>query len=163
MCKNPVVSQRHNNPERKEIDMYRHLYCNLIKTVCFFALLCIFLPFAVYFGCVFFIYGEIHTASMVALLSCAALYCLAVLTVSLLNKVSKKRILFADGKMQYGGKTFRKEDVSMRYFKFEMSIINETLVFPKLYINGNGWSVICYLSRKDIEKLKKMNYEITEM
>ena len=143
--------------------MYRYLYYNLIKTICFFAILCIFIPFSVYFGCVFFIHREFHTTSIVVLLFCVMLYCLIVLAVRILNKVSSKRILFADGKIQYNKKTFYKQDISMRYFKFEISITQETLIFPKLYINGNGWSVTCYLSRKDIEKLKRMNYEIIEM
>ena len=39
----------------------------------------------------------------------------------------------------------------MKYFKFHISLIAPNLVIPKLHINGNGLSVICYLSKREIK------------
>ena len=48
----------------------------------------------------------------------------------------------------------------MKYFKFHISVIEPSLVIPKIHINGNNLSVTCYLSKNDIKKLEKMNFEI---
>lgn len=45
---------------------------------------------------------------------------------------------------------------NIRHISFNKKSINITsLVIPKIYINGNNLSVTCYLSKKDIKKLKK--------
>ena len=51
----------------------------------------------------------------------------------------------------------------MKYFKFYISIIEPSLVIPKIHINGNNLSVTCYLSKNDIKKLEKMNFEIKKI
>ena len=54
-------------------------------------------------------------------------------------------------------------NVSIKYFKFYISILEECLVIPKIYINGYNSSIICYLSKKDIKKLKKMDFKFREI
>ena len=65
--------------------------------------------------------------------------------------------------MLYKNRTLYSNNVSIKYFKFHISIIEPSLVISKIHINGNNLSVTCYLSKKDIKKLKKMNFEIKEI
>ena len=53
--------------------------------------------------------------------------------------------------------------ISIRYFKIYISFIEPSLVIPKVVINGNGLYITCYLSKKDVNKIKKMGYEIKEI
>ena len=63
----------------------------------------------------------------------------------------------------YKNRTLYSNNVSIKHFKFHISVIEPSLVIPKIHINGNNLSVTCYLSKKDIKKLKKMNFEIKEI
>ena len=65
--------------------------------------------------------------------------------------------------MIYKKKTIYSNNVSIKYFRFHISIVEPNLVIPKIHINGNNLSVTGYLSKKDINKLKKMNFEIKEI
>ena len=141
--------------------MQRHPYFYLIKTVLRAIILCVFVPLFIYLVCSFFIDGKIHGTSTAALAICAILYFLADLVGFWLNRKSKKRLVFEEDTVYCNGKSFDKSALRMRYFGSQVSLIWETLVIPKLYINGIGRPVTCYLPRKDIEKLKRMNYSIT--
>ena len=79
------------------------------------------------------------------------------------DEIVNKSIIFEEGKVIYKKKTIDSNNVSMKYFKFHISVIEPSLVIPKIHINGNNLSVTCYLSKKDIKKLKKMNFEIKEI
>ena len=81
----------------------------------------------------------------------------------ILNKKANNSILFEEEKMLYKNRTLYSNNVSIKYFKFHISVIEPSLVIPKIHINGNNLSVTCYLSKKDIKKLKKMNFEIKEI
>jgi hypothetical protein len=48
----------------------------------------------------------------------------------------------------------------MRYFKFRISIPDETLLIPKLIIAGNDFYVTCYFSKREFKKLKNLGYKI---
>ena len=85
------------------------------------------------------------------------------LIIFILNKKTNNSILFEEGKVIYKKKTIYSNNVSMKYFKFHISVIEPSLVIPKIHINGNNLSVTCYLSKKDIKKLKKMNFEIKKI
>lgn len=63
----------------------------------------------------------------------------------------------------YKNRTMYSNNVSIKYFKFYISILEECLVIPKIYINGYNSSIICYLSKKDIKKLKKMDFKFREI
>lgn len=78
----------------------------------------------------------------------------------LLDVKSKNRILFDSNNIYYKGRIINRANLNMRYFKFYMSIVNDTILFPKLIITGNDLYVICYFSRRDIKKLKELGYEI---
>ena len=71
------------------------------------------------------------------------------------NRKASNSILFEEEKIVYKNRTMYSNNVSIKYFKFYISILEECLVIPKIYINGYNSSIICYLSKKDIKKLKK--------
>ena len=100
---------------------------------------------------------------MIIIISCILLWLLLELIIFILNKKANNSILFEEEKVIYKKKIIFSNNVSMKYFKFDISIIEPSLVIPKIHINGNNLSVTCYLSKKDIKKLKKMNFEIKEI
>ena len=85
------------------------------------------------------------------------------LIIIILNKKANNSIIFEEGKLIYKKKTIYSNNVSMKYFKFHISVIEPDLVIPKIHINGNNLSVTCYLSKNDIKKLEKMNFEIKKI
>ena len=85
------------------------------------------------------------------------------LIIFILNKKANNSIIFEEGKVIYKRKTIYSNNMSMRYFKFYISVIEPSLVIPKIHINGNNLSVTCYLSKNDIKKLEKMNFEIKKI
>lgn len=82
------------------------------------------------------------------------------LIIFILNKKANNSIIFEEGKVIYKKKTIYSNYVSMKCFKFYISVIEPSLVIPKIHINGNNLSVTCYLSKNDIKKLEKMNFVI---
>lgn len=143
--------------------MRRYLYSNLLKIIFCSLLTITFIPSAVYFVCSLFIDKSINIVSLITIISCLLLWLFLDLIIFILNKKANNSIFFEEGKVIYKKKTIYSNNVSMKYFKFYISIIEPSLVIPKIHINGNSLSVICYLSKKDIKKLKKMNFEIKEI
>jgi len=143
--------------------MRRYLYSNLLKIIFGSLLIITFIPSVIYFVCSLLIDKSINIASLVVILSCLLLWLLLKLMIFVLNKKANNSIIFDEGKVIYKKKTIYSYNVSMKYFKFHISIIEPSLVIPKIHINGNSLSVTCYLSKKDIKKLKKMNFEIKEI
>ncbi|RIA77822.1 hypothetical protein EI71_00798 [Anaeroplasma bactoclasticum] len=79
------------------------------------------------------------------------------LTRILLRK-TKYCVRFAEGSIFYSNKHFY--NFSLKYVKFYISIIEPSLVIPKLYINDGAKSLVVYLTKKDVKKLIAENYEI---
>ena len=143
--------------------MRRYLYSNLLNIIFGSLLIITFLPSVVCFICSLLIDKSLNIASLILLLSCLLLWMFLELVIFILNKKANNSILFEEGKMVYKNRTMFPNNVSMKYFKFNISIIEPSLIIPKIHINGNNLSVTCYLSKKDIKKLKKMNFEIKEI
>lgn len=143
--------------------MRRYLYSNLLKIIFGSLLVVTFIPSLVYFTCSLLIDKSLNIASLLVILSCLLFWFLLELIIFVLNKKANNSIIFDEGKVIYKKKTIYSYNVSMKYFKFHISIIEPSLVIPKIHINGNNLSVTCYLSKKDIKKLKKMNFEIKEI
>ncbi len=143
--------------------MRRYLYSNLLKIIFGSLLIITFIPSVVYFVCSLLIDKSINIARMIIIISCILLWLLLELVIFILNKKANNSILFEEEKVIYKKKTIYSNNVSMKYFKFHISIIEPSLVIPKIHINGNNLSITCYLSKKDIKKLKKMNFEIKEI
>ena len=143
--------------------MRRYLYYNLLKIIFGSVLIVTLVPSLVYFVCSLLIDKSINITSLIIIISCLLLWVFLELIIIILNKKANNSIIFEEGKLIYKKKTIYSNNVSMKYFKFHISVIEPDLVIPKIHINGNNLSVTCYLSKNDIKKLKKMNFEIKEI
>lgn len=143
--------------------MRRYLYSNLLKIIFDSLLIITFIPSVICFVCSLLIDKSINIASLILSVSCLLLWFLLNLIIFILNKKANNSILFEEAKMLYKDRTLYSNNVSIKYFKFHISIIEQSLIIPKTHINGNNLSVTCYLSKKDIKKLKKMNFKIKEI
>ena len=143
--------------------MRRYLYSNLLKIIFGSVLIVTLIPSLVYFVCSLLIDKSINITSLIILISCLLLWLFLNLIIFILNKKANNSILFEEEKMLYKNRTLYSNNVSIKYFKFHISVIEPSLVIPKVHINGNNLSVTCYLSKKDIKMLKKMNFEIKEI
>ena len=139
--------------------MKRYLYCNLLK-IYGLLLILIFALSLIYFICLLLINNIFNLPSLIVALISIVLWLIVIFVANILNKKAKNTITFLDGKFLYNGKTIYKEEISMKYFRFYISIIQPCLVIPKLSISGQNVSLICYLSRKDISRLEELNFEI---
>lgn len=143
--------------------MRRYLYSNLLKIIFGSVLIITFMPSLVYFVCSLLIGKSINITSLIIIISCLLLWFFLELIIFILNKKANNSIIFEEGKLIYKKKTIYSNNVSMKYFKFHISVIEPDLVIPKIHINGNNLSVTCYLSKNDIKKLEKMNFEIKKI
>lgn len=143
--------------------MRRYLYSNLLKIIFGSVLIITFMPSLVYFVCSLLIDKSINITSLIIIISCLLLWFFLELIIFILNKKANNSIIFEEGKLIYKKKTIYSNNVSMKYFKFHISVIEPDLVIPKIHINGNNLSVTCYLSKNDIKKLEKMNFEIKKI
>ena len=143
--------------------MRRYLYSNLLKIIFGSLLTITFIPSLVYFVSSLLIDKSINITSLIIIISCLLLWLFLNLIIFILNKKANNSIIFEEGKLIYKKITIYSNNVSMKYFKFHISVIEPDLVIPKIHINGNNLSVTCYLSKNDIKKLKKMNFEIKEI
>ena len=140
--------------------MSRYIYSNLLKIIFTSVCLLIFIPSTGYFIFSMIIDHSINIPSLILIIVCILMKLLLSLIVYLLNHRAKKRILFEEFAIRYQGKTYYKDTLNLKYFTFQLSITYSTLVIPKLHIDGDYLSVTCYLSKRDIKKLEKLDYEI---
>lgn len=143
--------------------MRRYLYSNLLKMIFGSLLIITFIPSVIYFVCSLLIDKSTNITSLILIVFCLLLWLFLKLMIFILNKKANNSIFFEKGKMLYKDRTMFSNNASIKYFKFHISIIEPSLVIPKIHINGNNLSITCYLSKKDIKKLKKMNFEIKEI
>lgn len=135
--------------------MRRYLYSNLLKIIFGSLLIITFIFSVIYFICSLLIDKSTNIASLILIILCLLLWLFLELMIFILNKKANNSILFEEGKVIYKKQTIYSYNLSMKYFKFYISIIEPSLVIPKIHINGNNLSVTCYLSKKDIKNLKK--------
>ena len=143
--------------------MRRYLYSNLLRIIFGSVLMIILIPSLVYFVCSLLIDKSTNITSVLLIISCLLLWSFLELVIFILNKKANNSIIFEEGKVIYKRKTIYSNNMSMRYFKFYISVIEPSLVIPKIRINGNNLSITCYLSKNDIKKLEKMNFEIKKI
>lgn len=143
--------------------MRRYIYSNLLKIVFSSLLIIAFIPSAFCFICSLIIDKSLDVGSLIVILSCLLLRIFLELAIFILNRKASNTILFEEGRMLYKNRTVYSDYASIKYFKFNISIIEPSLAIPKVQINSNIFSVTCYLSKRDIKKLKKMNFEIYEI
>ena len=143
--------------------MRRYLYSNLLKIIFDSVFVIVSMPSAIVFICSLLIDKRFNATSLLLILSCFLSWLLLMLVTFILNMRANNCILFEEGKMLYNNRTTFCDEVSLKYFKFHISFIEPSLVIPKLHINGNNFSITCYHSKRDIEKIKKMKFEIKEV
>lgn len=143
--------------------MRRYLYSNLLRIIFTTLLSLLFIPSTIFFVCSLLIDNCINITSLILALSCPLLMVLLELLIFILNNKSNNSVIFEKEIIVYKGKTIYSNDASIKYFKFYISIIEPDLVIPKIYITGNNYQILCYLSKKDIKKLRKMNYQIKDI
>lgn len=107
--------------------------------------------------------NEIEKECITGYMVCVIAYCVITIFINLLNKFSKNKIVFEKGKIRYKNRVFYSNEISIKYFKPNISIEIPELIIPKTHINANNFYLTCYLSRRDIKRLKKMNFEIKEI
>lgn len=143
--------------------MSRHIYCNLIKIIINSILLCVFIPSVIIYICYLFVDKQMNIASLSITISCFFTWVISKILISILNKYSKDKIVIYEDKINYKGKIYYKDILSIKYFKFHISFLEPDLVISKLHFNSNGITFICYLSRLDVCKIKKLGYFIREV
>ena len=143
--------------------MSRHLYSNLFKIIGNFTLFCIFAPSLTCLSLSLIIDKKFHVPYFIFTCSCVILWTIWLIAINILNKNAKNKIVFQRDAIQYAGKIIYKNELRIKYFKFYISIIEPSLVIPKLHLNANHLSVTCYLSKKDIKKLENLGYKIDKI
>ena len=143
--------------------MRRYVYSNLVRIIVISILAAIFIPSSIYTICALSSWGAIHLPSLLIVFLCVMFYACFEMLIHLLNKKSVKGILFESNRIQYQGKTIYLDHVRMRYFTFALSITDPSLVIPKLSINADEFYITCYLSKRDVKRLKRMGYAIQEV
>ena len=144
--------------------MRRYVYSNLLKQIFFPIFIVIILVSLIYFSCALCIDKIIHVPSLLVLGFGIFIWCFFVLLCILSNKKAKKYLIIEEDKIIYKGRSIYKDNLTMRYFKFHISIIEPCIepcfVIPKLQIHEDGLSLTCYISKKDIKRIKNFGYEI---
>ena len=140
--------------------MSRYLYSNLYKTIALIISSSIFIVSLIYFLCSLLVDKTVNITSIILVVSSIVFYCIVIVVVSILDIKAKKKIIFSEDSIIYNGRTYYKNEISFRHFKFYISIFEPSLVFPKLQINVDGLSITCYLSKKDIKRLVKFGYDV---
>ena len=135
--------------------MRRYLYSNLLKIIYGSLLIITFLPSVVYFICSLLIDKSINIASLIIIISCLLIWLFLDLIIFILNKRANNSILFEEGKMLYKNRTIFSNNVSIKYFKFHLSIIEPSLVLPKIHISGIIYLWLVIFQKKILRKLKK--------
>lgn len=143
--------------------MSRYLYSNLLKIVFCSILMVIFIPSFVYLTCSLIIDNYLNILSLMLSISCVMSWIIFSLIINKINKTAKNKIIFEDGKIQYKGRTIYMNDLSIKYFKFHISMVDPSIVVPKLHINGNNLSVTCYISKKDMRKIEELGFIIKKI
>ena len=140
--------------------MSRHLYSNLYKTIALIISSSIFIVSLICFLCSLLVDKTVNITSIILVVSSIVFYCIVIVVASILDLKAKKKIIFSEDSIIYNGRTYYKNEISFRHFKFYISIFEPSLVFPKLQINVNGLSITCCLSKKDIKRLVKFGYDV---
>lgn len=143
--------------------MSRYLYSNLLKIVFGLLLGFVFISSFSYLICSLLIDNHLNVTSLILTISCIALWAMVIVVINVLNKIAKAKIVFEEGKIRYKDRIMYANNVSIKYFKFHISITDPSLIIPKIHINGNNLAVTCYLSKKDIKRLKKLNFKVKEI
>lgn len=141
--------------------MKRHKNDLIIKVIFNFIGCLLILVSSIYFLCSLLIDKIINYNSII----CSAIGLLFIIVkyfVRFLFSLSKKNIIiFFNNYFVFNNQKYCLNECNFRYFKLYISVIDPTLVFPTLHINARNLVFDVYLSKKDINKIIKMGYDIS--
>lgn len=145
--------------------MSRYLYSYLIKMILACFCLCLFAPSITYIICSMMIDREMNIVSLIISVLSFLIWCITEIIILILNFTAKNRVVFSERGITFKEKSISKYDLDIKYFKFHISIIEPDLVIPKLYIKSNEYKlyITIYFSKKDIQKIKSLNFPIKEI
>lgn len=143
--------------------MRRYVYSNSLRITFNILVMFVFIPSLAYFVCSLIFDKCLNIPSLILIISCFLFWLISKLVIFILNKKAKNSVVFTKEKIVYKNRTIYINDVSIKYFKLYISVIYRVLLIPKVLINGTNISITCYLSKRDVKALKKMNYEIKEL
>ena len=139
--------------------MRRYVYSNLLSIINNTIVAFVLIPTISYF-CILYTENQLNLACIFIIISFLIFWILFKIFIKILDAKSKNYLLFEKDKIIYKNRTFYANNLSIRYFKFYVSVLETCMVFPKVLINVNGVSIIAYLSKKDVREIEKLGYNI---
>ena len=97
--------------------MSRFLYSNLLKITFGSLLMCILVPSLVFFFCSLLINKLVNIPSLILIVSCVVLWIILLVSINILNKKAKNKIVFEKERIWYKGKAFYKSTLSIKHFE----------------------------------------------
>lgn len=140
--------------------MRRYVYSNLLSIINNTIVAFVLIPTISYFCCILYTENQLNLACIFIIISFLIFWIIFKIFIKILDAKSENYLLFEKDKIIYKNRTFYANNLSIRYFKFYVSVLETWMEMPKVVINVNGVSIISYLSKKDVRKIEKLGYNI---
>ena len=138
--------------------MKRYVYDSIIKGITKIAGIIMVILSMICFLFSFFIDQVINIPSIIFASIGILLVIIGILASLFLRLIAKWCVVFSNGKVYYQNKCLY--SCNIKYIKFYISLIDPSLVIPRLDIFDGDKSISVYLIKKDVKKLVKEKYEI---
>ncbi len=136
----------------------------LIRVICDIAVMfsAIILLFGLFLN--FIIEDKIQLGFIIAFAVVLFVRFLIQILLILLNK-SETAIVFYKHYIIYRKQKIYKNELTLRYFKFQWTFLESVMVYPKLVISFySSKQIICYITKRQLKKLKDcLDYDIKEI
>lgn len=136
--------------------MKRFMYRNIIISLLNFIILTIIIINLIMFMLGNLIDKRINTSNLIVISVSILAYFTIYVIVTILDNLSKKRIIFKNNQVIINDKSYYVDECKMRYFTFKISLLEPSFEFPKLVITTYDGQVIVYITKFDYLKLKKI-------
>lgn len=138
--------------------MKRYVYDSIIKGITKIAGIIMVIMSTVCFLFSFFIDKVLNIPTIIFASIGILLVIIGILASLFLRLIAKWCVVFSDGKVYYQNKCLY--SCNIKYKKFYISLIDPSLVIPRLCIFDGSKTISVYLTKKDVKKLVKEKYEI---
>ena len=138
--------------------MKRYVYDSIIKGITKIAGIIMVIMSTVCFLFSFFIDKVLNIPTIIFASIGILLVIIGILASLFLRLIAKWCVVFSDGKVYYQNKCLY--NCNIKYKKFYISLIDPSLVIPRLCIFDGSKTISVYLTKKDVKKLVKEKYEI---
>ena len=138
--------------------MKRYVYDSIIKGITKITGIIMVILSTTCFLFSFFIDQVFNIPSIILASIGILLMIIGVLARLFLRLIAKWCVVFSDGKIYYQNKCLY--SCNIKYKKLYISLIDPSLVIPRLCIFDGGKTISVYLTKKDVKKLVKEKYEI---